>query len=139
MPLRVVLDTNVLYAGLRSRHGASFQILDALWQRQWTLLLSNTVLTEYEEILHRESTALRLNPDRIQRLLDALCAIAEHRHPSGDWVPILSDPDDEALAHLAVEARADHLVTHNLNHLAPARRAGVNLLAPRVFLAILRT
>ena len=45
------MDTNVLYAGLRSRRGASFQILEALWQRKWTLVLSNTVLTEYEEIL----------------------------------------------------------------------------------------
>ena len=51
VPPRAVMDTNVLYAGLRSRRGASFQILEALWQRKWTLVLSNTVLTEYEEII----------------------------------------------------------------------------------------
>jgi predicted nucleic acid-binding protein len=57
------LDTNVLYAALRSRRGASFAILEALWQRKWSLLLSNTVLMEYEEILQRESQALNLNHD----------------------------------------------------------------------------
>ena len=138
MHSRAVMDTNVLYAGLRSRHGASFEILEALWQGRWTLLLSNTVLTEYEEILTREAAVLRLSPARIHRLLDALCALAEQRHPSGAWTPILADPGDEAFAQLAVEAEAGHLVSHNLSHLAPARRLGVNLLAPRDFLAILR-
>jgi predicted nucleic acid-binding protein len=51
---------------------------------------------------------------------------------------VLSDPDDEALAHLAVEARADYLVSHNIKHLMPARHLGVKLLAPRDFLAIIR-
>lgn len=139
MPLRAVMDTNVLYAGLRSRRGASFQILDTLWQRKWTLVFSNTVLTEYEEILKREAATLRLDFERINKLLDALCTLAERRHPSETWLPVLHDPDDEALVHLAVESQADHLVSHNPRHLEPARKLGVNLLEPRDFLAILRT
>jgi len=71
---RAVMDTNVLYAGLRSRHGASHEVLEALWQRRWTLVLSQTTVTEYEEILKRESTTLRLSLPQINRLLDALCA-----------------------------------------------------------------
>ncbi|MBI5384670.1 MAG: putative toxin-antitoxin system toxin component, PIN family [Verrucomicrobia bacterium] len=139
MPLRAVMDTNVLYAGLRSRRGASFQILEALWQRKWTLVLSNTVLTEYEEIVKREATTLGLTFERIHKTLDALCTLAERRYPSDVWLPVLSDPDDEALVHLAVESKADHLISHNLRHLEPARKLGVNLLEPRDFLAILRT
>lgn len=138
MPLRVVMDTNVLYAGLRSRRGASFAILDALWQGQWTLLLSNTILTEYEEILRRDAAALNLTHERTDCLLDAICSIAERRQVSDVWAPVLPDPDDEAFVQLAVEAGADHLVSHNLGHLAPARKLGVNLLAPREFLAIIR-
>jgi putative PIN family toxin of toxin-antitoxin system len=132
------MDTNVLYAGLRSRRGASFEILDGLWQAKWTLVLSNTVLTEYEEVLKREAGPLNLTTERIDRLLDALCASAEQRHPSEVWTPILTDPDDEAFVHLAVAAKADHLVTHNLRHLEPSRRLGINLLAPKDFLAIIR-
>ena len=132
------MDTNVLYAGLRSRHGASHEILNGLWQRKWTLVLSQTVITEYEEILKRESAALGLPADRINKLLDALCALAERRQLSDSWHPVLSDPDDEALAHLAVESKADHLISHNIRHLEPARKLGVNLLEPKDFLTIIR-
>ena len=91
MPPRAVMDTKVLYAGLRSRSGASFQVLDALWRREWTLVLSNTVLTEYEEILKRESVTLSLTLERINKLLDALCSLADRRHLSESWLPVLTD------------------------------------------------
>jgi putative PIN family toxin of toxin-antitoxin system len=133
------MDTNVFYAGLRSRRGASFQLLDGLWQRKWTLVLSNTVLTEYEEVLKREATVLGFSAERIDKLLDALCSLADRRQLSESWIPVLTDSDDEALVHLAVEARADYLVSHNIRHLAPARKLGVTLLEPREFLSILRT
>lgn len=136
--VRAVMDTNVLYAGLRSRRGASFQLLDGLWQHKWRLVLSNTVLTEYEEVLKREASTLRMSFERINTLLDALCSLADRRNLSELWLPILSDPDDEPLVHLAVEANAEYLVSHNRGHLEPARALGVNLLAPREFLAIIR-
>ena len=139
MPLlRAVMDTNVLYAGLRSRQGASYEVLDALWRRRWTLVLSQTTLTEYEEVLKRESIMLHLSTDQIDRLLDALCTLAERCRTSETWIPILKDPDDEAFVQLAVESKADALVSHNLRHMEPAGELGVNLLAPREFLAIIR-
>ena len=54
-------------------------------------------------------------------------------------MPLLNDPDDEFLVHLAVEAKADCIVTHNIRHFAPAKQSGLNLLAPRDFLTIIRT
>ncbi|MBI4663770.1 MAG: putative toxin-antitoxin system toxin component, PIN family [Verrucomicrobia bacterium] len=138
MPPRAVVDTNVLYTGLRSRNGASFQILDGLWQRRWILVLSNTILTEYEEVLKRNAPSLGLTVERVDALLDAFCALAECHEPAGFWTPILPDPDDEAFVQLAVGAKVSCLVSHNLRHLAPARAVGVNLLAPRDFLAMLK-
>ncbi|NJM56141.1 MAG: PIN domain-containing protein [Verrucomicrobiae bacterium] len=131
------MDTNVLYAALRSRSGASFAVVEALRRGKWRLLLSNTVLAEYEEVLKREATALQLAPAEIDSLLDALCALAERMLLTGDWTPLLTDADDEAFAQLAVEAGADCLVSHNLRHLEPVRRLGVKLLEPREFLGIL--
>ena len=119
--------------GLRSRS------LDALWQRRWILGLSNTIVTEYEDVLKRDGASLGLNVQRIDALLDALCALAECYEPAGIWTPILQDPDDETFVQLAVAAKVSCLVSHNLRHLAPARSVGVNLLAPRDFLAILRS
>jgi predicted nucleic acid-binding protein len=102
-------------------------------------LLSNTVLTEYQEILERESQTLNLSRDKIDRLLDALSALAVRHNLSTLWLPVLKNPDDEFLVHLAVEAKADCLVTHNIRHFQPAKRLGINLVAPRDFLAIIRT
>ena len=42
--VRAVMDTNVLVAALRSRHGASFEVLRRLRLGQWTAVLSNHLL-----------------------------------------------------------------------------------------------
>jgi predicted nucleic acid-binding protein len=96
-------------------------------------------LTEYEEILEREALALNLSHDKINKLMDALCALAEQHNLSTLWMPVLNDPDDEFLIHLTVEAKADYLVTHNVRHFAAAKQSGINLVAPWDFLAIIRT
>ena len=137
MTPRAVMDTNVLYAALRSSAGASFAVVEALKRGRWKLVLSNTVLAEYEEVLKREASALQLTFAESDRALDALCALAERIRLTESWTPLLTDSDDEAFAHLAVEARVGYLVSHNLRHLEPVRTLGVKLLEPRQFLAIL--
>ncbi len=80
--LRATLDTNVLLSALRSQRGASHELLRLLRARHWRLVLSNTVLTEYEEVLKREASMLGLALPEIDRLLDSLCLLAEQCHPS---------------------------------------------------------
>jgi putative PIN family toxin of toxin-antitoxin system len=135
---RAVMDTNVLYAGLRSREGASFQLLRLLRTGQWTLLLSNTAATEYEEILLREATMLGITQEETSKLLDDLCVLAERWHHSGCWQPLLSDPDDEAFAQLASESKADYLVTHNQRHYEPIQQHGIRVVTPKAFLDTVR-
>ena len=50
---RVVLDTNILVAGSRSRNGASFALLLALKNGQFTALASVPLMLEYEAVLKR--------------------------------------------------------------------------------------
>jgi len=136
--MRAVADTNVLLAGLRSQRGASHELLRLLSQDRWILLLSNTLLTEYQEILHREQALLPYSHEQIERLLDGLCARSEKRRLGARWWPLLEDADDEMMVHLAVESRADCLITHNVRHLEPARQFGVSVVTPREFLRELR-
>lgn len=136
--LRAALDTNVVLSALRSERGASYELLRLLRAGLWKLVLSNTALTEYEEVLKREAAALGLTLPEIDRFLDALCILAEQCHPAGNWVPLLSDPDDEAFAHLAADARADALATFNISHFTPARAVGIPVMTPAEFLAMLR-
>jgi putative PIN family toxin of toxin-antitoxin system len=136
--MRAVMDTNVLVAGLRSRRGASHELLQRLRAGQWTLVLSNTALGEYHEVLHREAGALGLGHADVDAYLDALCVLAEQRALTTAWQPAAADPDDEAFVQLAREANVEYLVTHNVKDLAGAGRFGVRVVRPAEFLSALR-
>lgn len=136
--LRAVADTNIIYSAVYSDTGASNQLLKLLLAGRWKLVLSNTLLAEYEEILRREAGVLRATWSEIDDFLNELCDMAERHSLKTRWTPILSDPDDEAQVHLAFESGADYIVTHNVRHLEPARMLGIAVLTPKEFLNILR-
>jgi putative PIN family toxin of toxin-antitoxin system len=136
--MKAVMDTNVIVAALRSRNGASFEIFRRLRIGQWTIVVSNHLLFEYEEVLKRESAVLKLSLEDIDELLNAICARAQEQLLSPTWHPILSDSDDEPLVQLAVESESLRIVTHNTRHLQPALRFSVEVLNPREMLSKLR-
>src|SRR6266568_3252635 len=111
--MRAVMDTNVLVSAFRSQNGASYELLRLLGEARWTLVLSNTVLGEYHEVLHREAGVLKLAHAEADAYLDVLCALAEQRALTSEWQPAAADPDDEPLVQLAREAGVRYLVTHN--------------------------
>ncbi len=136
--IRAILDTNVVLSALRSRNGASFEIMKRLELGEFTLLLSNTVLAEYEEILKRELVPLGFSHVWIEQFLDELCLEAQSFKPSASWKPALPDPDDEPLAQLAMESKIDYLVTHNVRHFPADRLPAVRVVDPKTFLDIVR-
>jgi putative PIN family toxin of toxin-antitoxin system len=135
---RAVMDTNVLVAAFRSRTGASFEIFERLRRNEWTAVLSNHLIYEYEEVLKREAAVLGLSLDDVDQILNAVCVRGEEWPLSHNWEPLLSDPDDEPLVQLAQESGALIIVTHNTGHLQPASALGIQVLKPREFLARLR-
>jgi len=132
------MDTNVLVAGLRSPNGASHELLVRLRAGDWKLVLSNTVLGEYHEILHREAESVALTHREADAYMDALCALAERFAPVTPWQPAAADTDDEAIIQLAREARVQYLVTHNVRDVSRATQFGVQVVRPAEFLEILR-
>ena len=62
---------------------------------RWTLVLSNTVCAEYEEILKRQAPILGIALEEIDHFRNGLCLLAERRTLATTWTPILHDPDDE--------------------------------------------
>ncbi|HEY1934955.1 MAG TPA: PIN domain-containing protein, partial [Acetobacteraceae bacterium] len=56
--MRLVLDTDVIVAGLRSPRGVSAALLRALRRGRATLLLSTPLLLEYEAVCQREEHRL---------------------------------------------------------------------------------
>jgi putative PIN family toxin of toxin-antitoxin system len=126
MSIRVVLDTNVIVAGLRSRRGASFRLLELVVAGKIRPVLSVPLVLEYEAVLKREGN--------IDGLPDDLCLLGEHHIVYYLWRPTLRDPSDEMVLELAVAAECPHLVTHNVRDFAGSERFGVEPCTPRQWL-----
>ena len=127
---QIVLDTSVLIAALRSQHGASFELLRLVGDERWQLHLSTALLLEYEAVARREAQEFWLQPDLIEAVLDYLCANAQEHRISFRWRPFLSDPDDDFILELAVAAKAQYIVTHNLRDFAGVEALGLVAITP---------
>ena len=137
--IRAVLDTNILLSSLRSRNGASHQILLRLVRKEFELIIGNTVLAEYEEVLKRECPTFGIPVATVDRLLDALCAASTFFQTSSFWKPALPDPDDEAFAQLALEAKVGYLITCNRRHFPTDRLPALRVISPKEFLLALKS
>jgi putative PIN family toxin of toxin-antitoxin system len=136
--MRAVMDTNVLVAAFRSKRGASFEVFRRLRAGEWTAIVSNHLVYEYEEVLKRSAPELGLSLDDVDELLNAVSARSEEWTLPHGWEPVLTDPDDEPLVQLAFESSAKLIVSHNVADLQPCTRLGIEVLQPREFLARLR-
>jgi putative PIN family toxin of toxin-antitoxin system len=136
--VKVVLDTDVVVAAMRSPSGASAAILRAARQGKATLLLSVPLALEYEAVCSKAEHRLAagLTGRQVAVYLDAVIAIATPVEPHFLWRPQLRDPNDEMVLEAAINGRADALVTFNIRDygLAPSR-FGVEALLPREAIA----
>ena len=134
---QVVIDTNVLVAALLSSLGASHRLLRLVGDARWQINLSVPLVLEYEQTLKRVCTGGPLSGSDIDDVLRFLCAEANLRNIFFLWRPFLPDPKDDFVLELAVESRADFLVTFNIRDFVGAERFGVRVVSPREFLAII--
>jgi len=132
--LRLVLDTDVLVAALRSDRGASRQLLISALDREIEMLVSVPLMVEYEAVLTRPEhlNASGLTSGQANEILDAVAKVLIPVPLRFLWRPRLKDPADEMVLETAVNGGADRLVTFNLRHLAgAAREFGIRALRPR--------
>ncbi len=134
---QVVIDTNVLVAALLSNRGASYRLLRLVGDRRWQINLSVPLVLEYEQTLKRVCMAGNLDASDIDSVIHFLCANANLRLIFFLWRPLLRDPNDHFVLELAVESRADFLITFNTKNFADADRFGIRVISPREFLAIM--
>jgi putative PIN family toxin of toxin-antitoxin system len=135
--VRVVLDSSVLVAGLRSKRGASFALLRVLRKGRFEAAISVPLVLEYEAVLLRHATELGLAEEEAIGLVDYLCAVGRQQEVRFLWRPSLSDPRDEFILELAVAARAEAIVTHNVRDFEGAEGFGVRVLTPGEFVRLL--
>jgi putative PIN family toxin of toxin-antitoxin system len=131
---RVVLDTNVVVAALRSRQGASFRLLSILEEDRFEIAVSVPLLLEYEEVLDRHLPTGLYEPQEIDDFLDYVCQVAHRQSIFFLWRPSLPDPKDDMVLELAVAAGCEAIITHNQRDFSGSERLGVRIDKPRDFL-----
>lgn len=138
--MRLVLDTNGVVAAFRSRRGASSVLLRRTEAGTIRRLCSTALLLEYEAVLGRaairEATGHSLRD--VERIVDALAAVAEPVEVRFRTRPLLHDPNDEIVIEAASNGRADAIVTHNVKDFAPAQTLGIDIATPAEILRRLR-
>lgn len=131
--VRIVLDTSVVVAALRTRLGAGNAVLRLVAQRQLVLLATPPLFLEYEDVLKRPEHQLvhGLPPEAIDEFLAELAALIEPVEVHFQWRPQARDPNDEMILEAAINGRADALVTYNVADFAgAAERFRISVLRP---------
>ena len=95
--MRIVLDTSVIVAGLRTRSGAGNAVLRLVAQKRVTILATPPLFLEYEEVLKRPEHRLAhgLTPEAVDEFLAELAALIEPVELHFQWRPQGPDPNDE--------------------------------------------
>jgi putative PIN family toxin of toxin-antitoxin system len=133
--MRVVLDTNVLVAGLLSPAGPPGWIVEATLAGELEPVFDMAIRQEYEEVLRRPE--FKFPSAQVDDLLAALDQYAFHVAAPPPWPLPLPDRDDEPFLAVA-GATGSALVTGNLRHFPAASRRTVTVLTPREFVDRIR-
>jgi len=140
--VRLVFDTAMMVAAIRSDRGASRRLLVAALERRLELLVSTPLLIEYEAVMTRSEHLGKagLSPGEVGQILDAVAATATPVRLAFTWRPLLRDPDDDMVLETAVNAQADAIVTFNRRDFWPRIEPfGVAVWAPGETLRKLET
>lgn len=129
-----MLDTNILFAGLYSKNGASHQILRAMTQHKIEPILSVALLFEYEDVLKRNSRKLGFSYSEIDAFLDNICKLASFHKIHYLWRPFLPDPKDDHVLELAVASNVNLITTFNIKDFKGSERFGIKIIGPKQLL-----
>ena len=133
MLTRVVLDTSVVVAALRTREGAGNAVLRLVARHRLVMLATPPLFCEYEDVLKRSEQQLAhgLTVPEVDLFLAELAALIEPVDLHFSWRPQVHDPSDEMVLEAAINGRADALVTYNVSDFAQAgERFRIPILRP---------
>jgi uncharacterized protein len=121
--MKVCLDTNVLVR-LFVPHPPFSAILESIVNGSVTVLVSNEILLEYEEVIVREFGAARWQ--RIASLLTVVSALHQtivEVNPHFRFAVVTADADDNKFTDCAISGDADYILTYDA-HFEALRASG---------------
>ena len=138
----IFLDSSALIAGVISKTGAAYVLLELGEQEEILLTISAMVIIESERSIAKKS------PKNLNRLREAIKAanLKVVQDPSSEEkeanLYLIDDPDDVPILLAAMKAKVDYLATHNRKHFLDdpkvAEKSGLKIGTPGDVLAWLR-
>jgi putative PIN family toxin of toxin-antitoxin system len=139
--LKLVIDTDVMFAAFESATGASRALLLAVLDGRAALLASTTLMIEYEAVLTRRENLVRsgLTIAEVTKALDDIAGLSIPVRFNYRWRPVAKDPDDDLVIETAANGYADVIVSFNKADLiAAATSFGIAVERPNQTLMRLR-
>jgi putative PIN family toxin of toxin-antitoxin system len=132
LPLRLVIDTNVLVSAAIKPAGLQRTVLLIAITKPARFYVSAPILEEYREVLGRPELRIRkgLRSQLLQLIRNRSHLVAPVRR-----LEITPDPDDNLFLECADAARADYLVTGNQKHFPKFWKA-TKVITPREFISL---
>jgi uncharacterized protein len=113
LPLRLVLDTNIVVSAALKPAGLQRTVLLLALTKPARLYLSAPIFAEYRALLSRAELHIRKG---LRRQLFQLLENGAHFVTPSSGLQVTSDPADNIFLECADAARADYLITGNQRH-----------------------
>jgi uncharacterized protein len=113
LPLRLVIDTNVLVSAALKPEGLQRTTFLLATTKPARLYVTRPILDEYADVLSRPELRIRRGV-RLQLL--QLIKNSSHVVVPSRRLDVCSDPDDDVFLECADKAGADYLITGNSKH-----------------------
>ena len=131
---KIVIDTNILVSGLRSRQGMSYRLLSFLGGRLYRAVVTVPLVVEYEKSLCDPRTEVPFSAVDIGKYLNYVCSVSDCRKVHFLWRPFLRDPQDDMVLEAAVCGQCEYIVTFNLKDFRGIEKFGIVAITPGDFL-----
>jgi uncharacterized protein len=132
LPLRLVIDTNVLISAAIKPAGLQRTVLLLAITKPARWYVSRSILDEYRDVLGRPELRIRKG---LRHQLMQLINKRSYFVPKTRQLEVTHDPDDNIFLECADASRADYLVTGNLKHF-PRFWKKTKVITPREFIAL---
>ena len=132
LPLRLVIDTNVLISAAIKPAGLQRTVLLLAMTKPARWYVSRPVLEEYREVLARKEFKIRKG---LQHQLLQLIRNRSHPVAKTRRIAAALDPDDNIFLECADAAGADYLITGNQKHF-PKFWKKTKVITPREFVSL---
>jgi putative PIN family toxin of toxin-antitoxin system len=132
--LKLVVDTNLVVSALLKPQSNPALIISLVLRGDSFLCLTDSILTEYADVLAREKFQ-GLDRAKVKEVLSKLKKLALWVAPKVSLHEVVQDPADNAFLECALEAKADFFITGNIHHFPFKKYRQTLIVTPAEFMA----